>query len=72
MRAHVETLYGYSAHRDSAGLLELVEGAKDSLSHVFVVEGEPAAANFLTQRINDYVGVKATAPSAGDSAEIEL
>jgi metallo-beta-lactamase family protein len=72
VRAHVETLYGYSAHRDSAGLLELVEGAKDSLKQVFVVEGEPAAAAFLTQRINDYLGVKATAPSAGDSAEIEL
>jgi metallo-beta-lactamase family protein len=72
VRAHVETLYGYSAHRDSAGLLELVEGAKDSLKQVFVVEGEPAAANFLSQRINDYLGVKATAPSAGDSVEIEL
>ncbi len=72
VRAHIETLYGYSAHRDSAGLLELVEGAQESLKHVFVVEGEPAAANFLTQRINDYLGVKATAPSAGDSAEIEL
>ncbi len=72
VRAHVETLYGYSAHRDSAGLLELVEGAQDSLKHVFVVEGEPAAANFLSQRINDYLGVKATAPTAGDSATIEL
>lgn len=72
VKAHVETLYGYSAHRDSTGLLELVEGAKDSLKQVFVVEGEPAAAAFLTQRINDYVGVKATAPGQGDSAEIEL
>lgn len=72
VRAHIEALYGYSAHRDSAGLLELVEGAKDSLKQVFVVEGEPAAANFLTQRINDYLGVKATAPSQGDSATIDL
>ena len=72
VKAHVETLYGYSAHRDSAGLLELVEGAQDSLKQVFVVEGEPAAANFLTQRIRDYLGLKAIAPSAGDSAEIEL
>jgi metallo-beta-lactamase family protein len=72
VRAHIETLYGYSAHRDSAGLLELVEGAQGSLKHVFVVEGEPAAAGFLSQRINDYLGVKATAPSAGDSVEIDL
>lgn len=72
VRAHVETLYGYSAHRDSAGLLELVEGAQDSLQHVYVVEGEPASANFLAQRINDYLGVKATAPKAGDTVVIDL
>jgi len=72
VRAHVETLYGYSAHRDGAGLLELVEATRDSLKEVFVVEGEPASANFLTQRIRDYLGVRATAPSQGDSATIEL
>ncbi len=72
VRASVETLYGYSAHRDSAGLLELVEGAKDSLKQVFVVEGEPAAANFLTQRIRDYLGLNATAPGQDDSVSIEL
>lgn len=72
VRAHVEKLFGYSAHRDHEGLMELVEGAQDSLTHVFVVEGEPAAANFLTQRINDYLGLKATAPSQGESATIEL
>lgn len=72
VRAHVETLYGYSAHRDSDGLLSLVEGSQESLKHVYVVEGEPAAANFLAQRINDYLGVKATAPKAGDTVTIEL
>jgi metallo-beta-lactamase family protein len=72
VRAHIETLYGYSAHRDSDGLLEFVQGAEKSLKQVFVVEGEPAAANFLTQRIRDYLGVRAIAPSAGDSATIEL
>lgn len=70
--AHVETLYGYSAHRDSDGLLSLVEGAQESLKHVYVVEGEPASANFLAQRINDYLGVKATAPKAMDTVTIEL
>lgn len=72
VRARVETLYGYSAHRDHDGLMELVEGAKDSLRQVFVVEGEPAAANFLTQRIHDYLGLKASAPNQGDTATIEL
>ncbi|MDB5225265.1 MAG: RNA-metabolising metallo-beta-lactamase, metallo-beta-lactamase family protein [Candidatus Adlerbacteria bacterium] len=72
VRAHVETLYGYSAHRDGAGLMELVEACAGTLTQVFVVEGEPAAAGFLTQRIRDYLAVKATAPGQGDSATIEL
>lgn len=72
VRAHIETLYGYSAHRDSQGLLDLVQATASSLKEVFVVEGEPAAAGFLTQRIRDYLGIRAIAPSAGESATIEL
>jgi metallo-beta-lactamase family protein len=72
VRAKVLENYGYSAHKDSTQLLEFVEGAQKSLQQVFVVEGEPASAGFLTQRIRDYLGLNAQAPSAGDSADIEL
>ncbi|MDE2071248.1 MAG: MBL fold metallo-hydrolase [Patescibacteria group bacterium] len=72
VRAQVAALYGYSAHMDSEALLEFVNKAARDIRHVFVVEGEPAAAGFLTQRVRDYLGVNATAPEAGDIAEIDL
>ncbi len=72
VRAKVETLYGYSAHRDSESLLEFVNKAADSVQEVFLVHGEPASSMFLAQRIRDYLGLKATVPELGQAAVIEL
>lgn len=72
VRAHIETLYGYSAHRDSEGLVEFANKAGDSVKEIFLVHGEPASSMFLAQRIRDYLGVKATVPDAGESAAIEM
>jgi len=66
VRAKVETLYGYSAHRDSESLLEFANKAAQDAEEVFVVHAEPVAAAFLVQRIRDYLGVKAIAPEAGE------
>jgi metallo-beta-lactamase family protein len=62
VKAHVETLYGYSAHKDSDHLVEFVATASDRLKQVFVVMGEPKAAMHLTQRLNDELEVKAVVP----------
>jgi len=62
VRARIETLYGYSAHKDSDHLVEFVTTATDSLKQVFVIMGEPKAEMFLAQRINDELGVKAQVP----------
>jgi metallo-beta-lactamase family protein len=70
--AKVEIIYGYSAHMDSAELLEFAAEAGEKLKEVFVVMGEPAASGFLAQRIRDYLGLKATAPAAKTSAVIDL
>src|SRR3989338_3153824 len=72
VRAKVETLYGYSAHRDSESLLEFTNKAAQDAEEVFVVHAEPAAASFLVQRIRDYLGVKATAPEAGEVARLNF
>jgi len=73
VRAHVETLYGYSAHSDGEGLLEFAnKAAAKGCKEIFVVHGEPAATAFLSQRIRDYLGTKATAPEAGSSVTIDL
>ncbi len=72
VRAKVVTLYGYSAHRDSEGLLEFANKAANAAEEIFVVHAEPAAASFLVQRIRDYLGVKATAPTAGEKVVLKF
>ena len=75
VNAKIETLYGYSAHKDGDHLVEFVATAgngltgnnggdsnKPRLKEVFVVMGEPGASMHLAQRINDELGVKAIVP----------
>ncbi len=75
VRAHIETLYGYSAHKDSDHLVDFVSTAGDKegktrLKEIFVVMGEPGASMHLAQRINDELGVKAVVPERGSSIQI--
>ncbi len=72
IRAKISMLSGYSGHKDRDGLMEFVEGAGKSLEKVFVVMGEPKAAQFLAQRIKDFLGIDAAVPRQEDSAEIAL
>jgi metallo-beta-lactamase family protein len=72
VRCKVEAMYGYSAHMDGEQLLEFVNKIGRTLQHTFVVMGEPASSAFLVQRIRDYLGINATAPEAGQKAEIDL
>jgi metallo-beta-lactamase family protein len=67
VRAHVETILGYSGHKDGDGLFGFVENMQDSVKKVFVVMGEPKSAMFLVQRIRDNLGIDASAPKEGDS-----
>jgi metallo-beta-lactamase family protein len=67
VRAHIETMYGYSAHKDSDHLVEFVatagdDAGKHKLKQVFVAMGEPGASMHLAQRLNDELGVKAMMP----------
>ncbi|MCX6739024.1 MAG: MBL fold metallo-hydrolase [Candidatus Parcubacteria bacterium] len=72
INARIVVINGYSAHRDTNGLLEFVEAMKDDVQKVFVVMGEPKAATFLSQRIHDYLGLKAFVPKRGESVELEF
>jgi len=67
VRAKIEQIDGYSGHKDSDNLIEFVGQTADSLKQVFVVMGEPKSSLFLVQRLRDYLGVDAQAPSQGDS-----
>ncbi len=66
VRAKVVTLSGYSAHRDTDGLLDFVSHTADQLKQVFVAMGEPKSSLFLAQRLRDYLGLKAVVPRAGE------
>ena len=70
VRCRVETIQGYSAHPDRDMLLDFVKNSADTLEKVFCVQGEPAAALFLVQRVRDYLGIDAVAPRYGDSFEV--
>jgi metallo-beta-lactamase family protein len=73
IRAKVETISGYSAHKDSEHLIEFISAsAEKNLKHVFVAMGETKSSLFLVQRIRDYLGVKATAPHQDEVVILDM
>jgi metallo-beta-lactamase family protein len=71
VRARLETLTGYSGHKDRDGLLEFAGTARDALEKVFVTMGEPKSSLFLAQRLRDYTNVEAVVPERGQSFAID-
>ncbi len=71
VKAHIETIYGYSSHKDSDHLVEFVAGAAVSLKKVFVAMGEPKASLFLVQKLRDNLGVDAIMPERAVTYEIK-
>ncbi len=77
VKAHIESIKSFSAHRDVDGLLNLLETAVDSAGKptaekVFVIHGELKVALFFTQRVRDYLGLKAEAPERGKGYEVDF
>jgi len=65
VRARIEMISGYSSHKDSEHLLEMIADTADTVKKVFVVMGEPKASLFLVQRLRDYLNVDALYPERG-------
>jgi metallo-beta-lactamase family protein len=72
VRAHIESIGGYSSHMDSDHLQEFVAHDKDNLKRVFVTMGEPKSSLFLVQRLRDYYNVNAEMPKRNQTVELEL
>lgn len=72
VRAKVHSVSGYSGHKGSDDLLEFVAHTADTLKRVFVAMGEPKSSLYLVQKIRDYLGLDAVAPSAGERVEFPL
>ena len=71
-RARVEILEGWSAHTDRDGLLDFAHAALEGkrTKVIFTALGEPASSRFLAQRIHDYLGARAVAPTEGEVWDI--
>jgi metallo-beta-lactamase family protein len=71
VKAEIESISGYSSHKDSDGLLSLVFDTKDSLRKVFVVMGEFKSSAFLVQKIKDNLDVNAIVPDKDTEYQID-
>jgi metallo-beta-lactamase family protein len=72
VKAKIATIRGYSGHADRDQLVNLVAQGGDEAKQIFVTMGEEKSSLFLVQRLRDYLGLNAVAPSAGEEIEIEF
>jgi metallo-beta-lactamase family protein len=72
IKATVQTISGYSAHKDSDNLVEFISKSADQLQKVFVCMGETKSSLFLVQRIRDYLGIKAVAPDINEEVVLDM
>lgn len=72
VRAKIARIRGYSGHADRDQLVEYVAHGGDQCEQVFVAMGEERSSLFLVQRLRDYLGLKAVAPSLDEEVEIEF
>ena len=72
IKARVEMISGYSSHKDSDGLVNMVSDTAKTLKKVFVVMGEPKSSIFLAQRLKDELGVDALYPERGMPYKLDV
>lgn len=72
VRARIEMINGYSAHKDSNGLVDFVSKSSETLKKVFIAMGEMKSSIFLAQRIHDELGINAVVPERGKTYELEI
>jgi len=74
VRARVDSIKGYSSHKDSDGLTAFIEKASESgvLKRVFVVMGELKSSLFLVQKLKDNLDVDAYHPEYEEKINLEF
>lgn len=72
VRARIESISGYSSHKDSDGIVDMVSDTAKTVKKVFVVMGEPKVATFLVQRLRDELGVDAVYPEKGEIYRLDI
>ena len=72
VKAQIATIRGFSGHADRDQLVNIVAQGGEKAQQVFVTMGEEKSSLFLVQRLRDYLGLKAIAPSEGQEVEIDF
>lgn len=72
VKAKVAVIRGWSGHADRDQLVNFVAEGGEKAKQVFVTMGEERASLFLVQRLRDYLGVNAVAPTPDQVVEIEF
>jgi len=62
VKARIESILGYSSHKDSDHLMEFIETAQATVKKAFIVMGEPKASLFFVQKVKDNLGIDAMYP----------
>ena len=72
INAQIEQLSGYSGHADYNEILAWLLGFNKTPEKVFLVHGEPDAANSQANKIREMFGWEVIIPKIGDKFELEL
>ena len=68
--AQIVQMPGYSGHADQKGLINWLSGVKEVRQQVFVVHGEPEAADEFAALLNSKFGFRAVAPRMNEVFEL--
>ena len=72
IHARIESIQGYSGHKDSNNLIDYVANSANTLEKVFVAMGEYPSAQFLAHKIKEKYKIEAIVPRKGDVQEINF
>lgn len=70
VRAQIRQIEAYSAHADQEGLLTWLSYFKKPVKQIFAVQGEEKAAQTLTTKIKDSLGISCRVPIYGEEVNL--
>jgi metallo-beta-lactamase family protein len=71
VKAHIETISGFSAHADYREILAWLMGFNRPPKQTFVVHGEPEASQAMSDKIQKQLGWSTAIPKESQSFELD-
>ncbi len=72
LKIRVESIQGYSGHKDSDNLIKFVGDSAKTLQKVFVTMGEVSSAQFLAQKLKQKYNIETVVPKKDDVVTIDF